>query len=479
MGLATASIAPSCWDTGTDINQGQLYLNGDFYTKHVSSQNDTFVTDYNCTWIETTRKVIGDIESSNEEVTYTYECFEEDKWWGYFTLCFVFVLPGSLQVVRVFRASGSLEARCHKIIGYAISLGLILLMPFFPLQVFFIKLFAFLTNGPEMKKISQLMTLYEATSESIPQLVLQLYIIFTRADRQPSTSQILSLSSSILFIAKSHLEENLIDKPNESLLKKLTLLPQKLFFIVFFCGSFAILSMFLQIIFFHIDIGWIFAFGFGFLAFSACLSCICMKSKISQGQRWYDQKYKGVYLWILIWEVVFFIMLPILLVVINNFPDMTIYSNLKKLSDIAVWANYVISTILVSGVIYRVLDYKQNIKTKETIQILNKDDQHNIYKIPRGALQDSPLEAEVVKVSVDGKTFIVPKDDLDIEKYPQESETKTMVKSSNEKDGCFKNLKCKVSCRVEDETPKPTKAYIVKIEDMKKMTVNPENCIDG
>ena len=151
--------------------------------------------------------------------------------------------------------------------------------------------------------------------------------------------------------------------------------------------------------------------------------------------------------------------------------------NLKKLSDIALvkenWANYVIPTILVSGVIYHVLLYKQNIKAKENIQILDKDDQHDIYEIPRGALQDSPLEAEVVKVSVDGKTFIVPANDLDLKKYPQESETKIMVKSSNEKDGCFTNLKKKVSCRVKDETPKPIKAYIVKIEDMKEMTVNP------
>ena len=181
-------------------------------------------------------------------------------------------------------------------------------------------------------------------------------------------------------------------------------------------------------------------------------------------------------------------MLPILLVVINNFPDMNpanfkSSSNLKKLSDIALvkknWDNYVIPTILVSGVIYRVLDYKQNIKTKETIQILNKDDQHDIYEIPRGALQDSPLEAEVVKVSVDEKTFIVPKDDLDIEKYPQESETKTMVKCSNDKDSCFKNLKKKVSCSINDATPKPIKAYIVKIKDMKEMTVDPEDKIDG
>jgi hypothetical protein len=130
-------------------------------------------------------------------------------------------------------------------------------------------------------------------------------------------------------------------------------------------------------------------------------------------------------------------------------------------------------------VINRVLSYKQIIKADETIQISNKDDQQDIYEIPQGTLKDSPLDSEVMKVLVDGKTFIVPTDDLDIKKYPQESETKTMIKFSNEKDGCFKNLKKKVSCRVEDETPKPIKAYIVKIEGMKEMTVYPEHCTDG
>ena len=196
-------------------------------------------------------------------------------------------------------------------------------------------------------------------------------------------------------------------------------------------------------------------------------------------------------------EAVLFIILPILLVLINNFPDATIYlidavaiisSNLSdlivqtKLSEIALvkenWANYIIPITLISGAVFMVLFYKQNIKAEETIQISNKVDEQDIYEIPRGALQGSPLETKVVKVLVDRKTFIVPTDDLDLKKYPQESETKIMVKSSNEKDGCFKNLKKKVSCRVDDETPKPIKAYIVKIEDMKEMTVNPENCID-
>ena len=215
-----------------------------------------------------------------------------------------------------------------------------------------------------------------------------------------------------------------------------------------------------------------------------------MKAKISQGEIWQDQKYKGITLNDLTLEAVFFITLPILLVMIYNFPDATIYSldaaaiissnssdlivqtNLSKIALVNEnWANYVIPTILVAGVIHRVLSYMQITKAEETIQISNKDDQRDIYEIPRGTLKDSPLDSKVVKVLVDGKTFIVPTDDLDIEKYPQESETKTMIKSSNEKDGCFKNLKKKVSCSLEDEITKPIKAYVVKIEDMKEIII--------
>jgi hypothetical protein len=59
-----------------------------------------------------------------------------------------------------------------------------------------------------------------------------------------------------------------------------------------------------------------------------------------------------------------------------------------KLLDIALvkenWANYIIPIILISGVMYRVLKYKQNIKPEETIQISNKDNQQDIYEIPHG-----------------------------------------------------------------------------------------------
>ena len=477
--LAAISITPSCLDTGSDINQGQLYLNGDFYTKQVNNTNDLSIINYNCTLMETNRKFIGD----NEEVTYTYICFEKDEYFGYFTLAFVFIFPGLVQAIKFFVASGSLEAHRHKIIGYGIGIGLLLLSPLFPFQVFLVKLLAFLTDGPEMKKISTLMTFHEAQLESQLQFLLQIYVIFTRADRQPSIPQILSLSSSILFMAKSWIETWFADKPNEPFLKKLTLLPTSVCFAISVFGFIAMLSSIFGILTYL-------TFVIATRAFVFCLSCICMKARISQGQGCFDQRYRGMTIIQLVLSIEFYIILAALLVMINHFPDTTIYSiefntglRKTKLSDITLvkenWANYVIPTILVSGVICAVLSYKQFTKQRETIQISNKDDQQDIYKITRGALQDSPLETEVVKISVDGKTFIVPKDDLDIEKYPQELETKTMVKSSNEKDGCFKNLKKKVSCSVEDETPKPIKAYIVKIEVMKEMTVDSENNIDG
>ena len=119
LGLATLCIAPSCWDTGTDINQGQLYLNGDTYTKYVNNESDPSVM--NCSLMETIRKVIGDIES-NKEVIFTYECFEKDEYWGYITLFFVFIFTGLFQIIYFFTAIASLETCRQKIIGYGIKI---------------------------------------------------------------------------------------------------------------------------------------------------------------------------------------------------------------------------------------------------------------------------------------------------------------------------------------------------------------------
>lgn len=172
----------------------------------------------------------------------------------------------------------------------------------------------------------------------------------------------------------------------------------------------AVLSCIFQIVFSLIGFVAIGAFG-------VCLSCICMKAKISQGQSWKDQEYKEMLIIPLVYRAVFFITLLILLVLINHFPDTTIYSlelphsasaifngssnqtNLPdfihqtKLSDRTLvkknWSNYVIPIVLVAGVIYYGLLYKQNYRVKETIQISKKNEQQDAYEIPRGALKDS------------------------------------------------------------------------------------------
>ena len=122
----------------------------------------------------------------------------------------------------------------------------IILIPLFPFQVFLIKTLTLLTNGKELKKISRILTEQEATFESQASFILQLYIIFNRADRLPSTTQLLAVSSSILFMAKSRVEGRFANEPHAKLLKKIKYLPKSLCFIVYCSGAWAILTSILQ-----------------------------------------------------------------------------------------------------------------------------------------------------------------------------------------------------------------------------------------
>ena len=137
-------------------------------------------------------------------VAYKYKCKEKDIIWGWLTLGFVFILPGYCQtaLIIIYQVTKMASPIKEKTKFYSICLLLILLVPFFSLEVFLLKFLVLITNGPELKKVNYLMTACEGIFESQFQCVLQLYIIFTRADRIPSTTQLLTLSSSIFFMAK-------------------------------------------------------------------------------------------------------------------------------------------------------------------------------------------------------------------------------------------------------------------------------------
>ena len=93
--------------------------------------------------------------------------------------------PGLFLMTSVFRTAKANE--------FPITCGFVILMivtiPFFPLVIFLTKLLAVLTKGSELKKIDSLITLNEGAWESQFQLMLQLFIVFTRADRAPSAIQ--------------------------------------------------------------------------------------------------------------------------------------------------------------------------------------------------------------------------------------------------------------------------------------------------
>ena len=88
------------------------------------------------------------------------------------------------------------------------------------------------------------------------------------------------------------------------------------------------------------------------------------------------------------------------------------------------------------------------------MEVADKDDVSNVYEIPVGTLKEYPLEDEVIHVLVEDNTYIVPKDDLPLEKYPLDTDVKSVIKFSKDK-----------------MTPK---IYIVKKEELKQTSVDEE-----
>ena len=147
----------------------------------------------------------------------------------------------------------------------------------------------------------------------------------------------------------------------------------------------------------------------------------------------------------LIRDATMFVALVVLLVLVHYSPNTTIYNlafnwNLEiiqtKLSDTDFKnRNYVITTCIICGVITYALWYLQIVKPKKSIKVSDKENPDNIFKTSIETLKESPIDTAVLKVSIDGKTYIVPKNDLNLEQYPLDSDVSYVVKCSNDKNG--------------------------------------------
>ena len=107
--------------------------------------------------------------------------------------------------------------------------------------------------------------------------------------------------------------------------------------------------------------------------------------------------------------VLLFITLISLIILIKWFPYVTIPGfifNSIKLSDVPIvkygWANYIIYSVMVSGIICHVIDYFQKVRPKKIVKVSDKDDPKKNYDIPIGTLKEAPLVNEVIDVLVEG-----------------------------------------------------------------------------
>ena len=90
--ISIALFLSSTYDVGSDGILANSFIGGTNYTKNVENQSDPIVE--NCTLVGKTFHVSYKSEIETEEITtYEYDCFEEDPFWGWFTIGFMFV-PG-------------------------------------------------------------------------------------------------------------------------------------------------------------------------------------------------------------------------------------------------------------------------------------------------------------------------------------------------------------------------------------------------
>ena len=78
-----------------------------------------------------------------------------------------------------------------------------ILMLLFPLLRVLIMVISLVNTGKEWKKFSAFIKVYEGHFESFFQFVLQFYIILTRADREPSNIQLLTVAISLIMVVVS------------------------------------------------------------------------------------------------------------------------------------------------------------------------------------------------------------------------------------------------------------------------------------
>ena len=235
--IAILSSGLYIFDIGSDGSLSYNFLHGANYTKIVANVTDKAITDFQCSQISQTYHNLTD------QTTYTFTCFEQDMVWGTISLG-IFAFTGA-SLWFFLQVGFNKKCWCQKLTYF-------LLWPFY---VLFIKTASIFVDGQEdWKSANMRLTGIEGVFEAQAQFLLQLYIAFNRPDRELSTLQITSLTSSLVSIVLAKIEDHCALKPQTSIKTKASLFPMFLAFSIFVLGSTALMIATLRLYFVFIAV---------------------------------------------------------------------------------------------------------------------------------------------------------------------------------------------------------------------------------
>ena len=193
------SLIPTCLDMGSDAFLSWTFFNGTEYGKNVP--NESYHSVESC-GDPLSRTIIEGKNGSQwipMETNYHFMCFEKDPIYGAVTLALIF-LPGIMWGQFYYRhlcTQLNLKSGKESVPQRYFKLMLILILTIFcclsfPLQIVGIKLVGLFTNSKNIKEFITEISSREGLFESSLQVCFQLYIIFSKEDRQPSQLQVVT-----------------------------------------------------------------------------------------------------------------------------------------------------------------------------------------------------------------------------------------------------------------------------------------------
>ena len=323
------SALPTFFDMYTDVFTAKSFIQGANYTKYVTNLSDPAFHE-NCVHVGRYTTFQPEEEIQYEEI----ECFETDIIWGGVTVLLI-LLPGAHFAQEV---SNIISEVMQNKVGFGTLYWLLLLpsMLVFPVVLILVKLVGLVTPGPEWKSLAIWLMSMEGAWESSLQLLLTLFIIFSRADRRPAWWQVASLVASMVLVTKTAIADHLRNKQlsaKEELKKSAFLLPLFLsnttFKILSLAISLALLRHWAFLVSFLLPIIFIMCVGsksrhlrFGFPNHLTKLIMIYSDDWIkTEIQRMYNCVFNN-----LVWICTHTIVLTGLVVAANYYPDTYVYN---------------------------------------------------------------------------------------------------------------------------------------------------------